>query len=107
MEGIKEAIAFITGLAVKAEDPKTVEINGKTYCTTMRTREEMEAEIRGLQQLLAATDYKALKHADGALTDEEYEPTRTQRAEYRQQINDLQAAIETLETTEGQVVDNE
>ena len=36
----------------------------------MRTREEMEAEIRGLQQLLAATDYKALKHADGALTDE-------------------------------------
>lgn len=33
MEGIKEAIAFITGLAVKAEDPKTVEINGKTYCT--------------------------------------------------------------------------
>lgn len=73
----------------------------------MRTREEMEAEIRGLQQLLAATDYKTLKHADGALTDEEYEPTRTQRAEYRQQINDLQAAIETLETTEGQVVDNE
>ena len=70
----------------------------------MRTREEMEAEIRGLQQLLAATDYKALKHADGALTDEEYEPTR---AEYRKQINDLQAAIETLETTEGQVVDNE
>ena len=74
---------------------------------TMRTREEMEAEIRGLQQLLAATDYKALKHADGALTDEEYEPTRAKRAEYRQQINDLQAAIETLETTEGQVVDNE
>ena len=36
----------------------------------MRTREEMEAEIRGLQQLLAATDYKALKHADGALTDD-------------------------------------
>ena len=43
----------------------------------------------------------------GKLTDEEYEPTRTQRAEYRKQINDLQAAIETLETTEGQVVDNE
>lgn len=33
MEGIKEAIAYITGLAVKAEDPKTVNINGKTYCT--------------------------------------------------------------------------
>lgn len=67
----------------------------------MRTREEMEAEIRGLQQLLAATDYKALKHADGALTDEEYEPTRAQRAEYRQQINDLQAAIETSRPPKG------
>ena len=33
MEGIKEAIAFITGLAVKAEKPEVVEINGRTYCT--------------------------------------------------------------------------
>ena len=65
----------------------------------MRTREEMEAEIRGLQQLLAATDYKALKHADGALTDEEYEPTRAQRAEYRKQINaELHSRLEQYET---------
>ena len=33
MEGIKEAIAFITSLAVKAEKPEVVEINGRTYCT--------------------------------------------------------------------------
>lgn len=33
MEGIKEAIAYITGLAVKAEKPETIEINGRTYCT--------------------------------------------------------------------------
>ena len=73
----------------------------------MRTREEIEGEIRGLQQLLAATDYKALKHADGALTDAEYESTRAQRAEYREKISELQEAIETIETTEGQVADNE
>ena len=30
MEGIKEAIAYITGLAVKAEKPETIEINGRT-----------------------------------------------------------------------------
>lgn len=29
MEGIKEAIAYITGLAVKAEKPETIEINGR------------------------------------------------------------------------------
>lgn len=33
MEGIKEAIAFITNLAVKAEKPETIQINGRTYCT--------------------------------------------------------------------------
>ena len=31
MEGIREAIAFITDLAVKAEKPETIEINGRTY----------------------------------------------------------------------------
>lgn len=71
---------------------------------TARTREQIEAEIRGLQQLLTATDYKALKHADGVISDEEYEETRQIRIDYRQQINDLEAE---LETAEGQVADNE
>ena len=69
-----------------------------------RTREQIEAEIRGLQQLLAATDYKALKHADGVISDEEYEETRQLRIDYRQQINDLEAE---LDAAEGQVADNE
>ena len=38
MEGIKQAIEFITGLAVKAEKPETIEINGRTYCTKNLTR---------------------------------------------------------------------
>ena len=73
----------------------------------MRTREQIESEIRGLQQLLASTDYKALKHADGVLTDEEYEETRQLRIDYRKQINDLEAELAELETAEGQVVANE
>lgn len=73
----------------------------------MRTREQIEAEIRGLQQLLAATDYKALKHADGVMSDEEYEEARQIRIGYRQQINELQDELEALETSEGQVADNE
>lgn len=73
----------------------------------MRTREQIEAEIRGLQQLLAATDYKALKHADGVMSDEEYEEARQIRIGYRQQINELQDELEALETAEGQVADNE
>lgn len=33
MEGIKQAIEFITNLAVKAEKPEVLEIDGKKYCT--------------------------------------------------------------------------
>lgn len=71
---------------------------------TARTREQIEAEIRGLQQLLTATDYKALKHADGVISDEEYEETRQLRIDYRRQINDLEAEFEAAE---GQVAGNE
>lgn len=37
---------------------------------------EIDMNIAGLKQILANSDYKALKHADGALTDEEYEETK-------------------------------
>lgn len=33
MNGIKEAIEYISQLAVKAEKPEVIEIKGKTYCT--------------------------------------------------------------------------
>lgn len=51
------------------------------------------AEINALKILLRDSDYKALKHADGALTDEEYEPIRAQRAAWRAKINELEAQI--------------
>lgn len=57
-----------------------------------------------MQQLLTATDYKALKHADGVISDEEYEETRQLRIDYRRQINDLEAEFEAAE---GQVAGNE
>ena len=59
----------------------------------MKTRFQIESEIRGLQQLLAESDYQALKHADGALTDEEYEPARLQRQSYREKINKLEGEL--------------
>ena len=53
---------------------------------------EMErvAEIERLKEQLAATDYKAIKHAEGWLTDEEYAPTKAQRQQWRERINELE-----------------
>lgn len=58
--------------------------------------DRMEGEIRAYEQLLAQSDYKALKHADGALSDEEYAETRKLRAQWRQAINELQAKEQAL-----------
>lgn len=57
------------------------------------TNEEIFNEIRIREQLLAQTDYKALKHADGALSDEEYAETKTLRQTWRDEINDLESKI--------------
>ena len=52
---------------------------------------EIDSEICALTQLLAQSDYLALKHADGALTDDEYATARAERQTWRDRINELQA----------------
>lgn len=59
---------------------------------------EVQSEINGLKQLLAATDYKALKHADGAISDKDYEPIRAERQKLRDHINDLEQKLEELQS---------
>lgn len=49
-----------------------------------------ERKIPELKQKLADTDYKAIKYAEGELTEEEYAPIREQRRAWRQEINELE-----------------
>ena len=49
-----------------------------------------EQQILDLKQMLADTDYQAIKYAEGWITDEEYEPLKLQRQEWRDEINRLQ-----------------
>ena len=58
-----------------------------------KTEEEIMGEINGYELLLRDTDYISHKHADGALTDEEYEEIRVQREEWRQAIRDLRELL--------------
>ncbi len=67
-----------------------------------RTRREVEADINGCKQLLAETDYKALKHADGVLDEAEWEPVKDRRKELRQQINDFEAELEDAPDDDGE-----
>ena len=46
--------------------------------------------------LLESTDYKAIKFAEGELTEEEYASTRELRRSYRAEINELQEKLSKL-----------
>lgn len=58
-------------------------------------------EISENKRLLKESDYKALKHADGVLSDKEYKKIKDQRQEWRDRINELEALLpEALEADE-------
>ena len=47
-------------------------------------------KISLLKEKLSATDYKAIKYAEGWLSEEEYSPIRAERQALREQINILE-----------------
>ena len=83
---------------IPISDTQQSDINGWTYrkdVCPMKTEEDLlkeqyRLEITQLKKQLSDTDYKAIKYAEGQLTESEYSPTRTQRASWRARINELQ-----------------
>ena len=63
-------------------------------------RTEIEGAINAYKNLLQQTDYMAIKHADGALTPEEYGPMRAKREEWREAINQCEAQLAALDEQE-------
>lgn len=49
--------------------------------------------IAELKSLLQATDYQAIKYAEGFISEEDYLPIKQTRQEYRNQINELETQI--------------
>lgn len=58
--------------------------------------ERISGEIYALKSLLADTDYVCLKHAEGALADEDFAEVKAQRAGWRAKINELECELENL-----------
>ena len=52
-----------------------------------------EKEIAELKCKLAATDYHAIKYAEGVISDEEYADMKAQRQAWRDRINELERAV--------------
>ena len=86
---------------ISIEDTQQSDINGWTYrkdLCPMKTEQDLlkdqcRLEILQLKKQLSDTDYKAIKYAEGQLTEEEYSPIRLQRQSYRDRINELEALL--------------
>lgn len=46
-----------------------------------------------LKTKLQQTDYKAIKYAEGLISEEDYAPTKAERQHLRDQINELEASL--------------
>ena len=51
-------------------------------------------QIDLLKKKLADTDYKAIKYAEGIISDEEYKPIKAERQRIRDEINRLENLLE-------------
>lgn len=82
-------------------DTEKSDVNGFTYpkelCPHKSERDKQielwNREIFELKEELQRTDYKAIKYAEGVLTDEDYQPTGIQRQTWRKRINELERLI--------------
>ncbi len=53
-----------------------------------------QARIAELKTMLAESDYKAIKYAEGWLTGDEYAATKAQRQAWRDEINELESDVD-------------
>lgn len=58
-------------------------------------------QIKLLKIRLRDTDYLAIKHSEGLMTEEEYAPVKAQRQAWRDEINRLEAELEEEGTKGG------
>ena len=58
---------------------------------------EYEAKIKEYQEELTASDFQAIKYAEGLYTEAEYKPIKETRQSYRDDINILRAKIRELQ----------
>ena len=59
-----------------------------------KLKEKIYKEINELKAKLRATDYKAIKFAEGVLSDVEYEETKAQRQAWRDRVNTLEEELQ-------------
>ena len=90
---------------VAITDTEVSEVDGWVYLKgyapkkteSMILVEKYQSEIVELKKYLSDTDYKAIKFAEGEITESDYQEVKSQRHDARVRINELESMIEQLE----------
>ena len=75
----------------------------KELWITQRPIRIRQIRINELKTLLEESDYKAIKYAEGLISEEEYAPIKQERQSYRAEINQLEAEIAELSSQINQI----
>jgi len=90
-----EWIIDVPGIEAKPAEDYDEEIDIYIPYTEEELRKRnIEKRINELKGLLYSTDYKAVKFAEGELTEEEYASIRDLRRAYRAEINELEKSLQ-------------
>lgn len=63
----------------------------------MKKLNKLEIKIINLKAKLRNTDYRAIKYAEGLLSEEEYASIKAQRQAWRDEINKLEEELKELQ----------
>jgi len=86
---------------IPIDDVEQSEVNGYYYpkeLCPMKTeadllKDQYRLEIQQLKKQLSDTDYKAIKYAEGQISESEYASIKAERQGYRDRINELEALL--------------
>ena len=86
---------------IPIDDVEVSDVNGFYYpkeLCPMKTEQDLlkdqyRLEITQLKKQLSDTDYKAIKYAEGQISEEDYASVRELRQSYRDRINELEALL--------------
>lgn len=82
----------------RGENQVIKDVNGIPTAVDLYTESELaiaanKKRINELKALLKATDYQAIKYAEGFISEEDYLPIKQTRQGYRNEINELEKQI--------------
>lgn len=96
--------SVLSSLAQRDESLPDTHIENPDKVADLATLNKAKATIAWAKDKLSKTDYKAMKYAEGALSEEEWLPIKEQRVEYRRIVNDNELIV--TEYTEKVAKDN-